>query len=210
MHNEQPTGTLTGDPIQDAGLTEDGSYFLDGAMSDAELLAITRESDATWVIPSEDEWYKAAYHYNDGATGNYWDYPTESDVAPTSEAPPGTDMTNGSANYYDGGYAIGSPYYRTEVGAYGTKPSDSPYGTFDQGGNVSEWNEWGWSDPYGSYRGVRGGSFGGGSTLLAADRYYDIPTNDDVVIGFRVAEVPEPTSLWLLGLGGLLAIRRRR
>ena len=65
--NGEPTGA------QELTTTEDGSYFLDGAMSNAELMAITREADATWVIPSEDEWVKAAYHKNDGVTGNYWD-----------------------------------------------------------------------------------------------------------------------------------------
>ena len=143
------------------------------------------------MIPSEDEWYKAAYHKNDGVTGNYWDYPTASNTAPTSEPPPGTDMTYGSANYYDGGWAIGSPYWRTEVGAYDAKPSDSPHGTFDQGGNVFEWNE---AILYGSYRGLRGGSFIGiDYNLHAADRYYyGYPTYeyDYGGVGFRVAEVP--------------------
>jgi formylglycine-generating enzyme required for sulfatase activity len=182
LHNGQPVGA------QDLSTTEDGSYFLDGAMSNAELLAITREPDATWVIPSEDEWYKAAYHYNDGVTGNYWDYPTESDSMPTSEAPPGTDVTSGSANYFDGGWAIGAPYYRTEVGAYDAKPSDSPYGTFDQGANVWEWDE---HVLYGSSRGRRGGSFGNnGSSLHAAVRNYNYPSVEDSSIGFRVSEVP--------------------
>ena len=78
LHNGQPTGT------QDLTSTEDGSYFLNGAVDSAELLAIEREPDATFVIPSEDEWYKAAYHKNDGATGNYWDYPTGSDDQPAA------------------------------------------------------------------------------------------------------------------------------
>jgi len=181
LQNGQPTGA------QDLATTEDGSYLLEGATSNAELLAVVREPDATWVIASEDEWYKAAYHYNDGVTGNYWDYPTESDTWPTSETPPGTDMTNGSANYYDGGYAIGGPYYRTEVGAYDAKPSDSPYGTFDQGGNVSEWNE----AVIGSYRGVRGRSFSSYFySLRAADRYYSNPSGEGFNAGFRLAEVP--------------------
>ncbi len=64
MYNGQPTG------VQDLSTTEDGSYFLDGATTDSELEAITRRPGATWVIPSEDEWYKAAYHKNDGVTGN--------------------------------------------------------------------------------------------------------------------------------------------
>ena len=181
LHNGQPTGP------QDLTTTEDGSYFLDGATSNPELMAITREADATWVIPSEDEWYKAAYHYNDGVTGNYWDYPTKSDTAPTSEAPPGTDMTDGSANYYGSGYAIGGPYWRTEVGAYDAKPSDSPYGTFDQGGNVAEWNE----AVIGSYRGRRGGSFDYWDDFLhASDRFSSGPPLEYYALGFRVAEVP--------------------
>ena len=138
LHNGQPTGA------QDLSTTEDGSYFLDGAMTDAELLAVTRKANATWVIPSEDEWYKAAYHKNDGVTGNYWDYPTSSNSVPINVLGDPTDPGN-NATYYDyygtgtGGYTIGSPYYRTEVGAH--ENSDSPYGTFDQGGNVWEWNE---------------------------------------------------------------------
>ncbi|MHC4697182.1 MAG: SUMF1/EgtB/PvdO family nonheme iron enzyme, partial [Planctomycetota bacterium] len=153
-----------------------------------------REPDATWVIPSEDEWYKAAYHKNDGATGNYWLYPTQSDTVPTAEAPPGWDMTNGSANYDDDGYAIGNPYYRTEVGAYDSKPSDSPYGTFDQGGNVWEWNE---SVLYGPYRGVRGGTFRiGGSSLHAASRsYVSHSAYESATGGFRAAEVSERLDL---------------
>ncbi len=181
LHNGQPTGA------QDLTTTEDGSYYLNGATGTATLLVV-REPDATWVVPSEDEWYKAAYHKNDGVTGNYWDYPTESDAAPTAEAPAGTDMTNGSANYSPDGYVIGAPYYRIEVGAYDAKPSDSPYGSFDQGGNVSEWNE---AVFYGASRGLRGGSFYPyGYPLYAAFRGYyggPPPFEGESFIGFRVA-----------------------
>ena len=37
------------------------------------------QADAKYLIPTENEWYKAAYHKNDGVTGNYFDYPTGSD-----------------------------------------------------------------------------------------------------------------------------------
>jgi uncharacterized protein (UPF0261 family) len=74
LHNGQPTGG------QDLTTTEDGSYFLDGKTTDAQLEDVVREPDATWVIPSEDEWYKAAYHKNDGVTGNHWNDPTSADV----------------------------------------------------------------------------------------------------------------------------------
>ena len=178
LHNGQPTCG------QDLTTTEDGSYYLDGAMSNAELMAVVREADATWVIPSEDEWYKAAYHKNDGVTGNYWDYPTSSDSVPSNDLidpDPGNNAT-----FDDSGYTIGSPFYRTEFGEH--ENSDSPYGTFDQGGNVWEWNE---AILYGSYRGLRGGSFNNNDNYLhAANRDYSTPTGESGLIGFRVAEVP--------------------
>ena len=45
-----------------AGTTETGAYTLSGGTSDAALLAITRNANATYFIPSENEWYKAAYY----------------------------------------------------------------------------------------------------------------------------------------------------
>ena len=60
LHNGQPTGA------QDLSTTEDGSYFLDGMTQDHQLEDVVREPDASWVIPTENEWYKAAYHKNDG------------------------------------------------------------------------------------------------------------------------------------------------
>ena len=196
LHNGQPTGA------QDLTTTEDGSYYLNGATSDPALATIVREPDATWVIPSEDEWYKAAYHYNDGVTGNYFDYPTGSNTSPTSEAPPGTDMTNGSANYYEIGF-VDPTHYRTEVGAYSAKPSDSPYGTFDQGGNVWEWTEAVVSD---SYRGLRGGSFSPINNIQAASRGSYNPTEEDSGVGFRVAEVPGQAPIPALSEWGMVAM----
>jgi sulfatase modifying factor 1 len=181
LHNGQPSGA------QDLTTTEDGSYYLNGATSDAGLLAIDREPDATWVIPSEDEWYKAAYHKNDGVTGNYWDYPMGSSAAPDN-GNPGGDSGN-SANFYDGDYTIGSPYWRTEGGYFGL--SDSPYDTFDQGGNIREWNESVVYEGSGySYRGLRGGGFydDDGNHLHASSRISGFPASESDLVGFRVSE----------------------
>lgn len=189
LHNGQPTGA------QDLTTTEDGSYYLNGATSDAELMAVVRKSDATWVIPSEDEWYKAAYHYNDGVTGNYYAYPTSTNSTPSNDfidPDPGNNAT-----FFDGvlwdpaSYTIGEPYYRTEVGSHDN--SDSPYGAFDQGGNVWEWYE---AIIFGLDRGVGGGSFGNNDSYLhAMSRYAGHgPSLEFFFVGFRVAEVSEPTS----------------
>jgi len=139
---------------QGNGDTETGAYTLT-----AEGIAnntVTRNTEWRFAVTSEDEWYKAAYHKNDGPTGNYWDYPTGSDIAPKAEAPPGTDMVNGSANW-DSEVWSNWDDEEIDVGAYTAKPSSSPYGTFDQGGNAWEWNETASTRQEYGTRGVRGG-----------------------------------------------------
>ncbi|MHC4563769.1 MAG: formylglycine-generating enzyme family protein, partial [Planctomycetota bacterium] len=138
LTNGQPVGA------QDATTTEDGSYALNGAITDQELVAVTRRPDARYVIPSEDEWYKAAYYKGGGAASAYWSYATQSDNVPNNGNPEGD--TGNSANYDDGDYTIGSPYWMTEAGWFGS--SESAYGTFDQNGNVFEFNESVESDSY--------------------------------------------------------------
>ena len=203
LHNGQPTGA------QGLSTTEDGAYFLNGAVTDAPLTAVTRESDWTWAIPTEDEWYKAAYHKNDGVTGNYYDYPTSSDSEPANELidpDPGNNAT-----YHDGAFTIGNPYKRTEAGEH--ENSESPYDTFDQGGNSHEWNEAVIAViGQGDHRGLRGGSYTHPSSwMLASTSFSFFPTyNNGDWGGFRVVQVPEPASLTLILLGGGVVLLRRR
>ena len=201
LHNDQPTGA------QGPGTTEDGAYDM--------MLGsgVVRKAGARVFLPSEDEWYKAAYYKGGETNAGYWDYPTQSNAAPTAEAPAGTDLVNGSANYYIG-WSVDPTYYTTEVGTYDAKPSDSAYGTYDQGGNLWEWNE---TDIYGtgSDRGLRGGAYGTYvHTLPASNRGLTDPTYENKAFGFRVASIPEPGSITLLLFAalGLLACgwRKRR
>jgi formylglycine-generating enzyme required for sulfatase activity len=188
---------------QGGGDTETGAYTItvDGITNNT----ITRNPGATTFLPSENEWYKAAY-YSPG--GIYFEYPTGSDTE-TSCVAPESDTGNSANCDCDPGNCgfIGS----TGVGAYGL--SASPYGTFDQGGNVAEWNE---QIVNGSGRGLRGGSWTSSSILeLAAsfDNSHD-PTFEFAAIGFRVATlVPEPDGTSLLTmtvLAGLAARQERR
>ncbi len=191
LSNGQPTGGQT------LATTEDGSYYLNGATVAAELQAVTREPDARFVIPTEDEWYKAAYHKNNGITGDYWDYPTSSDVAPGTAVPD----TGNNACY---GWSD-TIYYRKEVGTYVN--SSSPYGTFDQGGNLAEWNE---SINF-QNRAIRGGSFNLDTYYMRAAVQNSVsPDTEAFDLGLRVVELPEPGTLWLLGFVGFVAIKRRR
>ena len=199
MHNGQPSGA------QNDNTTEDGAYDMDGKTSNADLVTISRELDAIWAIPTENEWYKAAYHKNDGDTGNYFTYPTSSDSPPSNDL--GDPDPGNNATFNDSTYTVGYPYYRTNAGDH--ENSESPYGTFDQGGNLTEWNE---SIQYGSWRGFRGGGYADTATSLAADTRGGQLPSGDYYIGFRLVRlvIPEPNSAALLVAAGALALRRRR
>jgi formylglycine-generating enzyme required for sulfatase activity len=204
LHNSQPTGA------QSLSTTEDGAYYLNGATTNAGLLAVNREADWKWAVTSEDEWHKAAYHDKAaGLAATYFDYPTSSNTAPGQDM---SDASGNNANYYTAPYTypIDSGKVTTLVGEF--QNSASPYGTFDQGGNIWEWNE---SILSSSSRGLRGGSFHGlySSFLHASRRGSDFPTYESHYIGFRVANVPEPGSLIMLAglaLTALLYGWRRR
>src|SRR5688572_19898325 len=120
LHNGRPTGA------PDGTTTEDGSYLLAGKMSDFELESVVREPDATWVLPTENEWYKAAYHKNDGVTGNYWNNPTGTNSAVSNDLIDPDPGDNATFRGSTGDFTIGPPYYRTEVGAH--ENSASAYG----------------------------------------------------------------------------------
>jgi formylglycine-generating enzyme required for sulfatase activity len=157
---------------------------------------VTRNAGATIFLTSEDEWYKAAY-YN-AITTSYFDYPSRSNVQTACAAPTAT------ANRANCDNAVAN---LTNRGSY--PGSASPYGTFDQGGNVYEWTE----AFYGANRVIRGGSFDSTPLFLAAFAYGTRTPEDTFnFIGIRVASVPEPgTGLLLItGLLGLAGWRRVR
>jgi sulfatase modifying factor 1 len=175
---------------------ETGAYtILGGTPTPTNGLSITRNAGATVFLPSEDEWYKAAY-YNP-VTSSCFLYPTSSNMTPTGTAP---TATPNSANC---NAVVNQP---TNVGAY--TGTTSPYGAFDMGGNVNQWNE---ALIDGSFRGYRGGSFDnvvfGLESSLRAN--FD-PASESSLIGFRVASVPEPSTALLAVLAcGLMWWKRQ-
>ena len=204
LQNGQPTGA------EGPGTTERGAYTLNGAISDAALMAITRNLGAEYFIPSENEWYKSAYYKGGGTNAGYWTYATQSNSAPSNVL---SALGTNNANYYTGGgYPNGytaPPNFLTSVGAFASSPS--AYGTFDQSGDITQWNETGVA---GLFRGRRGGWWDSNSSELSSSiRLTDYPSSESGVFGFRVAAwVPEPGSfaLFAIGVFGLFIWVKRR
>ncbi|MDO8588278.1 MAG: SUMF1/EgtB/PvdO family nonheme iron enzyme [Armatimonadota bacterium] len=188
LNNGQPTG------FQDASTTERGAYTLDGYNGD-DGHYIQRNTVAKWAVTSEDEWHKAAYYKGGGTNTGYWDYPTQSDTAPSNVGADGYTDPGNHANYYkNDSFTIGYPYYRTNVGEF--ENSASPCGTFDQDGNVEEWNEAlvseGSTTDY-AFRGLRGGSYNGLDYYAKASvRYHSYPSGWGEGFGFRIVALSPP------------------
>jgi hypothetical protein len=154
----------------------------------------TALAGALYRLPTEDEWYKAAYYKGGSTNAGYWVYATRSDTAPGNTIGDGLNQ----ANYYAGDYAVtqspsssSSQNYLTNVGAFTN--SGSYYGTFDQNGNVREWSE---VIVSGSSRGLRGGRWPGlASGLSSSGRFTNAPSDEIGSSGFRLASpVADPTN----------------
>jgi formylglycine-generating enzyme len=186
---------------QGNGDTESGAYINIGNAS-----TFARQPGAKYVLPNENEWYKAAYYYDFGGSAKgYYDFPTRRDLGdyPKNDILP-FDPGN-SANFYQKHYIDYQEQYLSDplhditlVGEF--ENSASWYGTFDQGGNVYEWTE----TAKGTDRIVRGGSFFEQYASMLSN--YRVPRGPSVVtqtLGFRLAMVPEPNSLAMLGVSVL-------
>ncbi len=170
LQNGQPTGA------EGLTTTESGAYSLNGDTSN--LTTEMRNPGAAYFLPTENEWYKAAYYVGGGTNAGYWSYPTQSNAAPMNVL--SATGTN-NANYGPTGPIDAD--WLTPVGTFAGSPG--PYGTYDMGGDLYQWNE---TAVDGIYRGFRGGSFyNDASYMRSSYRGYYYPYAAYFNIGFRVA-----------------------
>jgi sulfatase modifying factor 1 len=231
MANGQPTGP------QGAGTTENGAYDLTGgSVTFAPARNATNPNTGvapTFFIPTEDEWYKAAFYKGGGTNAGYWKYATRSDATPGNTIGGAANQANYYGVYQPGsvGYAVthsssssSTQNYLTEVGAF--SGSSSAYGTFDQSGNVWEWNDYTGTLSTSS-RGLRGGYYYDGpdaATLSSGVRGSAGPSTKSWQYGFRLGGAPgvspapggvpeiDPNGLgsMMALLGGALGLVERR
>jgi formylglycine-generating enzyme required for sulfatase activity len=191
---------------------ETGAYNLNNETSGSAFALI---AGAKFYIPSENQWYKAAYYKGGSTNAGYWKYGTQSDSDPTQVSANGTgDGSAGNsgnfANYNSGGDWNSQNGNVTTVGTNG---GPSAYGAFDMTGNVGEWND---LDRTSSTRGNRGGDWNNGIVnQTSSSSSTSSAGGESNRHGFRLASehVPEPSMMvigTLFGLGGLAAKRRRK
>ncbi len=156
---------------QGKGDTEAGSYTInDGKVTVPDHAKLAAGKETRWVLPSEDEWYKAAYYDpNKPGGADYWKYPAKSDDEPAANI-----NTNAPS---DGGFHA---------------KAVSPYGTYDQGGNMWEYND----SRKGGKVGLRGGSFyiNDNAGYMRSGTRYDVLSAKWPNYGFRVAVLGGSTS----------------
>lgn len=159
------------------GDTETGVY----RMTDG--LRAKRSPDARVWLPSEDEWYKAAYFQprtEGGPSGNYWKFPSSTMERPT-KAEPGSKLATAAA--FSRGFGGIVP-----VGSY--PHAKSPWGALDMGGNVWEWTD---DVVHESKRVIRGGAAAHTwQKLQSTVRSNARPSRWYPDTGFRLARKVEP------------------
>jgi formylglycine-generating enzyme required for sulfatase activity len=194
--------------------TETGAYTLNGATSGT---APAVNPGATFYIPTEDQWYKAAYYKGSGTNAGYWQYATQvtgTDPTAVSATTVGTGTSGAGSPVTSGNFAnynFGADWNSQDgnVTTVGTNGGPSAYGAFDMSGNVWEWNDL--TGAAGSSRGQRGGNWNSDAFYLSSSfRFESAPPGEFAGIGFRLASplsgpsgVPEIDPA---GVGSVLAL----
>ena len=161
MANGRPIGA------QGPTTTENGAYAVNGAtrgVAPARNAVNPNTGGApTFALPTEDQWYKAAYYAPglNGGTGGYYLYATQSNEGPGNTIGSGANQVNYIDDFSGSNtYSVtqqpaidATQNYLTDVGYFRQSPSH--YGAFDLNGNVYAWNDLNGTESV--VRGLRGG-----------------------------------------------------
>lgn len=183
--------------------TETGSYVMSGTAPYA------RSANAQIFLPSQDQWYKAAFYNSVSGTYNAWANGSLS-TTPVKTTIANAGTASNQANYDN----INAPVGLNDKGIYTT--SASPYQIYDMMGNVAEMTDTFSSTSYALY--------GGSWSWIAADwsataaTQLRLTSQRNAQMGFRiatVAPVPEPGTIALaatgmVGLFGASWMKRRK
>ena len=231
MANGQPAGS------QIASTTERGAYQLDGRTTGAQVprSAVNPNTGAmpTFVIPTENEWYKAAYYKGGSTNAGYWNYATQSDTLPGNDLsisgsnvanfyfwsdnpPPANTHLGFTINSEDFGF---SSNHLTGVGMFAG--TTTAYGVYDMNGNALSWLETPVDPLAVGVTFVRGGTWDSGwNPVLNFSRNYRFGTDNSELgpnIGIRLGTmalaVPEPSTCVMAVAGlacGVFSMWRRR
>lgn len=189
---------------QGSGDTETGAYTLNGATGG---VGPAKNPGAKFSLPTENEWYKAAYYKGGGTNAGYWTYATQSSSYPDNSIGSGANH----ANYWLYRYSVtGVSYlsanqnYLTDVGAFVDSPS--AYGTFDQTGNIREWNDLDGTSS--DVRALRGGTWAYDLPFIgSSDRSIFSTWDENDGMGFRLAaSVAGPTPVPEIDPAGLASV----
>lgn len=212
VNNGVPTG-LSGTAAVNAAINT-GAYTL--ANVALPNTALVRNAGAQYFLPTRDEWFKAAYYSQtlNSGTGGYYTYATSNNSIPGASSNPLDANTNSAY------FAFSSSMGPMDVN--GLANSVSPYGALGMFGNMAEWLQnststqayWigGWyTMPLAGSTGVN--TFASSNTFAGALQSNNAQSASQ---GFRIAAVPEPSTVMLAVLGvvtvsgGEIARRRRK
>ncbi|MEI7863334.1 MAG: SUMF1/EgtB/PvdO family nonheme iron enzyme, partial [Planctomycetota bacterium] len=121
---------------QGVGSTETGSYTLVDGQTPG--IAPAANANALFYIPTEDQWYKAAYYKGGGLNAGYWNYATQSDLTPATVTSGSTGIGSAGSTGNSANYSNGADWNAQDgnVTTVGTNGGASFYGAFDMSGNV--------------------------------------------------------------------------